>query len=72
MKLRNGDITIKEILMYPEAKQLMQRELPEFMNNPMLMGMARNMTLKQVVGHSRGRVPKEKIDRLLEQLKTIN
>jgi len=71
MKLRNGEITIREILMNPEAKKIMQKELPQYMNNPMLMTMAQNMSLRQVVGYSRGKVPKEKIDSLLEQLKAL-
>ena len=55
MKLRNGEITIREILMNPEAKKIMQKELPQYMNNPMLMTMAQNMSLRQVVGYSRGK-----------------
>jgi len=71
MQLRNGDITVREILMNPQAKKLMQQELPEFMGNPMLMRMAQNMSLRNVVGYSRGRIPKEKVDKLLEELKKV-
>ena len=71
MKLRNGEITVKEILLNPAAKQLMQREFPQYMNNPMLMGMAQNMTLRQVFVHSKGKISKEKRDSLLAQIKVL-
>ena len=71
MDIRNGNITVGEILRNPAAKQLFQQELPEYMSNPFMMGMARSMSLKAIISLSRGRVPKEKTDRLLERLKLI-
>ncbi len=70
MNLRNNNITVGEIMRNPQAKQLMQRELPEYMNNTML-ALAQGMSLNTVLGFAKGRVSKEKIDRLTIELEKI-
>ena len=47
MNLKNGQITVGEVLSNPNARALLQREYPALINHPML-GMARGMTLNQV------------------------
>lgn len=70
MNLRNGQITVGEVLANPHARALLQREYPALANHPML-GMARGMTLNQVLGMARGKVSQQQVNRLLEQLRKI-
>lgn len=70
MNLRNGQITVNEVLSNPRARMLLQREIPMIMGHPMLR-MAGNMTLTQVLRYAGGRVPQDQINRILEELKAI-
>ncbi len=71
MNLRNNQITVREVLRDPGAKALFQKEFPQLANNPMLMMMAKNMTLQQVIQRSNGVVPPQKVQELLTKLKEI-
>jgi len=71
MDLRNNSITLGEILKNPEAKELLHKELPQYFNNPMLMGMARGMSLTNILGIASGMISKEKQQELLTKLKAI-
>ena len=70
MDLRNGTITVKEILRIPEAQALLWRELPQIMKSP-LVKMAGNMRLNQVLHYAKGNVPPEKVESVLAQLKDL-
>ncbi len=70
MNLKNGQITVGEVLSNPNARALLQREYPALINHPML-GMARGMTLNQVLGMARGKVSQQQVNRLFEQLSRI-
>ena len=70
MDLRSGKITLGEVLSNPKAKALLQKELPELAGSPLLL-FARNMTVKQILQMVKGKVPQDKITRLLEQLKAL-
>ena len=70
MDLKNGTITIQQILRVPQAKAILSRELPELINSP-LVGFAGNMSLNQVLSLSKGHVAQEKVKRILEQLKAL-
>lgn len=70
MNLRNNNITVGELMKNPQAKQLLQRELPEYMSGS-LLALAQGMTLNTVIGFSSGRVPREKIARLIAELEKI-
>ena len=70
LDLKNGNITIRQILRVPQAKAILAKELPELMNSP-LVGLAGNMSLNQVLSLSKGRVAPEKVKRILEQLKSL-
>ena len=69
MDLRNGKITLAEILRNPQAAAILRQNFPAIMNNRMMMRMGRNMTLNQIVGHARGRVPPQQINAVIEQLR---
>ena len=70
MDLRQGKITLGEILRHPQARELLTRELPQFARSP-LLGLAGGMTLNQILTHAKGRVEPKKIQRLLEPLKAL-
>ncbi len=70
MDLRSGKITLGEVLSNPKAKALMQKELPELADSPLLL-FARNMTVAQILQMTKGKIPEEKVTRLLEQLKAL-
>lgn len=70
MNLKNGQITVGEVLSNPNARALLRREYPALFNHPML-GMARGMTLNQVLGMARGKVSQQQVNRLFEQLSRI-
>ena len=66
MDLRNGKITVKEILRVPAAKEILVRELPQLMKSPLV-----NMPLNKVLTYAKGNVPPEKVKSVLEQLKAL-
>lgn len=70
MDLRSGKITLGEVLSNPKAKALLQKELPELADSPLLL-FARNMTVAQILQMTNGKMPQEKVTRLLEQLKEL-
>lgn len=70
MDLRNNQITVGEILAYPEAKALLNREFPE-VANPFLLNLAHNMTLASILELAKDRYPQEKITPVLAQLQAL-
>lgn len=70
MDLRQGNITLREILRHPQARELLSRELPQFARSP-LLGLAGGMTLNQILVHTKGRVPQDKVSELVAQLKAL-
>lgn len=70
MDLKNNQITMGEILKNPEAKAVLAREFPDLMN-PMLLMMAKGMSLDTVLRLGNGKYEQEKIDSALAQLKAI-
>lgn len=70
MDLRGNQITVGEIVSSPQAKELLKREFPEIMN-PLMLQMAKNMTLANVLELGKGRYPQTKIDSVLAQLQAI-
>ena len=47
MYLKNNQITVRELLSDPQARQLFQKEFPQWSHSPMLP-MMQNMTLEGV------------------------
>lgn len=70
MDLKNGNITVREILSNPQAKTLLERELPQIMCSP-LVAMAFSMRLNQVLSYAEGRISTRKIEELQKQLEKI-
>ena len=70
MDLKQGSITVKEVLKHPDAKALLYEELPDLMRSP-LVKMAGGMTLNQVLTFNKGVVPQKKVDALLKKLETL-
>lgn len=71
MDLRNGEIKMGEVLLNPDAKELLQKEFPRFMNRTM-MNLGRNMTLNQIIAlAARTGISRTKIDQVMAGLKEI-
>lgn len=70
MNLKNNEIMIEEIISNPKAKALLKKEFPEVMN-PMMLRLARSMSLGYVLNLAKGRYSQEKIDRVLSELQAI-
>lgn len=68
MDLRNGNITLNEILSNPRAEAILRQAFPAFANNRMMMRMGRRMTLNQILSHARGHVPQNQINAVIAQL----
>jgi len=70
MDLKNGNITLRELMADPRAAALLRREFPQFASGPML-ALGKNMTLSRILQHAGGRVPQAQLERVLEQLRTL-
>ena len=70
MDLKNGRITVGELLANPAARQIFNREFPNILRHPML-GLAKNFTLNKVINLAKGHVPQKKIEQILMELKRI-
>lgn len=70
MDLRNGNITLREILANPRAKALLQREFSQMVSGPMLM-IGQGMSLNRILTHAGGKVSKQKLDDVLRQLREM-
>ena len=70
MDLKGQKITVGEIVANPKAKALLERELNQYMT-PMLMRMAKNMSLKEVLRLANGRVPQTEVDRIVRELESV-
>lgn len=68
MDLRQNNITIGELLQNPVAKRIGLREFPQLMN-PMALSIVREMPLSQVLGMFGGGLTRERIERILSELK---
>lgn len=70
MNLRNGQISVREVLHNPRARQILQKEIPGVLNHPMI-GLAQGMSLNTVIGIAAKRIPKMKINSIISQLKSL-
>ncbi len=70
MDLKNGGITVSEIIRDPRAYSLLKQEFPQIVQSP-LLHLAGGMTLNQILSFAKGTIPQDKIDSLLEQLKSL-
>lgn len=70
MDLRNGNITIGELLSCPPAKAMLMKEFPAMMNHPMLH-MAGRFTLNAAISMAGDALPMQKRKEIIEKLKTL-
>ena len=68
MDLKNGKVTVGELLEHPGARAVLQKRFPMLMKHPML-GAARTITLEQILAVAREFVPQKKIDEALADLR---
>lgn len=70
MDLKNNNITVSELMRNPASKQILLREFSGFVN-PQMIAFASNMTLNTVLGFAKGRVEPNRIERVLDELKSV-
>jgi hypothetical protein len=70
MNLRDNEITIGEVIANPAAKALLKKEFPE-VASPLMLSMAKKMTLAGVLELARGRYTPDKIQRVLSELRAL-
>lgn len=71
MDLKNGAITVREILANPAAVELVKKYLPGVLDKKLLVGMAKSWTLNQVLnraGHKLDEKTKKALQKELEAL----
>ena len=68
MDLKNGKVTVGELLEHPGARAVLQKRFPMLMKHPML-GAARTITLEQILAVAREFVTQKKIDEALADLR---
>lgn len=70
MNLNNLNITVGELLQNPKAKLVLSREFPTLINTP-IVKLYRQMPLRQVMQYAKGKVPQDKIRRIIKELEEI-
>lgn len=73
MNLKNGQITVGEILQNPRARALLQQEVPQvagLMNSP-LAGLYKNMPLNAALSQAQRFVPASRVQYLLGCLEKL-
>ncbi len=68
MDLRNGQITVGEMLQNPNARKLFHRISPISIGSPIIRA-ARGMTLNELMRKAKGWMTQEQINEILEELK---
>lgn len=73
MNLRNGQISVREILQNPQARGLIQREVPQLagmLNSPMAVAW-QGMTLNAVAAQARRFMPASRVQYLIQCLQNL-
>lgn len=68
MNLNN--VTVNQLLANPKAKTILSREFPEMINSP-LIRLYGNTPITKVLNTIKGRVPSEKLQRIIKELESI-
>ena len=68
MDLKNGKVTVGELMDHPGARAVLQKRFPMLMKHPM-MGAARTITLEQILSVAQAYVSQKKIDETLNDLR---
>jgi len=70
MNLRGGSITVGELVQSPAALAILKREFPDVVGSP-LFRMAQGLTLNQVLAQVSGQVPKERLQGIIDEIKSL-
>lgn len=70
MDLKQGKITVGELLDDPRSRSVLQKRFPAALRHP-LTGASRTVTLDQLLSVASGWLPKRKLDDALEELRRI-
>ncbi|MEG0854782.1 MAG: hypothetical protein RSF82_12975 [Angelakisella sp.] len=70
MDLKNGNITIAELLAYPPAKELLMKEFPGMLHHPM-MHMAGRITLNTAIRLAGDALPMQKRKEIIAKLRAL-
>ena len=60
-----------ELLADPRSRAVLQQYFPQFVNNPMMVRLGRNLPLQQVLGMARGHIPADRLQKAMEALRNI-
>lgn len=70
MDLKNNRITVGVLLDNPKSRAVLEKNFPTLLSHPLLGG-ARNLTLAQVLNVAKKKLPKERIDATLQELRNL-
>jgi hypothetical protein len=71
MDLKNGAITVKEILSNPAAVELVKKYLPGVLDNKLLVTMAKSWTLNQILSKAGDKVDADTKAKLQKELEAL-
>ena len=71
MDLKNGAITVGEVLRHPGAFPILQRYFPQIAGNALMLGIAKSWTLNQVLNRASGRVEERRIQQIRAELEQL-
>ncbi len=70
LNLKNGKITVGELLDDPRSRAVLQKRFPAALRHPMT-GAARTVTLEQLLAAASAWLPRRKLDEALEELRRV-
>lgn len=71
MNLKNGTITVGEVLRNPGARQILQKYFPQIAGNGLMLGLVKNWSLNQVLNQAKGKVDESKIRQVRAELEKL-
>ena len=71
MDLKNGAITVKEILSNPAAVELAKKYIPGVLDNKLLVTMAKSWTLNQILSKAGDKVDADTKAKLQKELEAL-
>lgn len=71
LDLKNGEITVGEVLRSPEAKRVLEKHFPVLAGNRLMLSMAKGWSLNQVLQKVSGKVDPQRIARVRAELEKL-
>ncbi len=65
-----NNMTVGQVLANPKAKAILAREFPTLINTP-IAKLYSSMTVRQVLSLANGKVPQDKIQRIIKELEQV-